>query len=88
VKFDLAGIRAEDIQVLLDGSRLTVRGTRRDWTITEGQQAYSMEISYNRFERSIELPLEDVGQVRFESEYRDGMFLVKVALQPAAQRDE
>jgi HSP20 family molecular chaperone IbpA len=88
VKFDLAGIRAEDIQVLLDGSRLTVRGTRRDWTITEGQQAYSMEISYNCFERSIELPLEDVGQVRFESEYRDGMFLVKVTLQPSAQRDE
>ena len=77
VKLDLAGVRPEDIEVELDGRRLTVRGVRRDWTILEGQQAYSMEISYNRFERQIELPL-NVETSRFASEYRDGMFLVSI----------
>ena len=77
VKFDLAGVRPGDIEVELDGGRLTVRGVRRDWTILEGQQAYSMEIAYNRFERRVELPV-NVEASQFASEYREGMFLVRI----------
>lgn len=77
VKFDLAGVRKQDIQVILDGVRLTVRGIRRDLTILDGQRAYSMEIEYNQFERTIELPV-NVETARFASEYRDGMFLVSI----------
>ena len=77
VKFDLAGVRKEDIQVVLDGKRLMVRGVRRDLTILDGQRAYSMEIEYNRFERVVELPI-NVETARFASDYRDGMFLVSV----------
>lgn len=77
IKFDLAGVRAEDIQILVDSDTLTVAGIRRDWTILEEQRAWSMEISYNRFERSVRLPcrLEDLS---LRSEYRDGMLLVIV----------
>ena len=78
VKFDLAGVRKEDIQVVLDGKRLTVRGVRRDLTILDGQRAYSMEIDYNQFERIVELPI-NVETARFASDYRDGMFLVSIA---------
>lgn len=77
VKFDLAGVRKEDIQVVLDGRRLVVRGVRRDLTILDGQRAYSMEIEYNQFERIVELPL-NVETARFASDYRDGMFLVSI----------
>lgn len=77
VKFDLAGVRREDIQVELDGRRLTVRGVRRDLTILDGTRAYSMEIAYNRFERIIDLPV-NVETARFASDYRDGMFLVSI----------
>lgn len=77
VKFDLAGVRKEDIQVVLDGKRLTVRGVRRDLTIVDGQRAYSMEIDYNQFERVVELPV-NVETARFASDYRDGMFLVSI----------
>lgn len=77
VKFDLAGVRKEDIQVKLDGRRLTVRGVRRDLTILEGQRAYSMEIAYNQFERVVELPM-NVETARFASEFCDGMFLVSI----------
>ena len=75
IKFDLAGVRKEDIQVILDGQRLTVRGIRRDMTILDGQRAYSMEIEYNRFERTVEFPVH-VESARFASDYRDGMFLL------------
>lgn len=80
VKFDLAGVRKEDIQVTLDSNRLIVRGIRRDLTIVDGQRAYSMEIDYNQFERVVELPV-DVETARFASDYRDGMFLVSVTPQ-------
>ena len=77
VKFDLAGVRKEDIQVTLDANRLIVRGIRRDLTIVDGQRAYSMEIDYNQFERVVELPV-NVETARFASDYRDGMFLVSI----------
>jgi HSP20 family protein len=77
VKFDLAGVRPEDIRVSLLGRRLTVEGTRRDWQIDEGQQHYCMEISYSHFERSVELPRE-LAQAQVSTEYRDGMLLVRL----------
>ena len=56
LKFDLAGVRPEDVQVRIAGSRVTVSGVRRDWILEQGYSYHSMEISYNRFERVIELP--------------------------------
>jgi len=77
VKFDLAGVRPEDISLTAGGSRLTVQGTRRDCSAEEGCRFYRMEIAYSRFERSVELPFEpDPGHMT--SEYRDGMLLVYV----------
>lgn len=75
VKFDLAGVRPEDIELRVEGNRLIVAGIRRDWKIVEDQQAYSMEIAYNRFQRSLELPC-DLEQAEVRSDYRDGMLLV------------
>jgi HSP20 family protein len=77
VKFDLAGVSAEEIQLRAEGRRLSVSGVRRDLTILDHQQAYSMEISYNRFERSVELPC-DLTQADIHHECRDGMLLVLI----------
>ena len=77
LKFNLAGVRANDIEVVCKGRQMVVRGVRRDATILEGQQAYSMEISYNRFSRTVNLPL-DCDQATITSDYRDGMFLVTI----------
>jgi HSP20 family protein len=77
VKLDLAGVRPEDIELRIAGRRLIVQGVRRDLSVLEEQLAYSMEISYNRFQRSVELPI-DIGQAEVRSEYRDGMLLVLI----------
>jgi len=77
IKFELAGVRPEDIAVSYDGSRLSVAGIRRDLFIEDGYNSYSMEISYSRFERTIKLS-EDIKPARVINEYRDGMLLVKV----------
>jgi HSP20 family protein len=77
VKFDLAGVRSEDIAVSFDGSRLSVSGIRRDLFVEEGYNSYSMEISYSRFERTIRLS-DNIKPAQVVTDYRDGMLLVKV----------
>jgi HSP20 family protein len=78
LKFDLAGVRLEDVSALVSRNRVTVSGIRRDWMLEDSSWChYSMEISYSRFERTIELP-EDLTSARFRLDYRDGILLVRI----------
>jgi len=77
LKFDLAGVRLEDVNVQLQGCRVTVSGVRRDWTAEQGFSHYMMEISYSRFERTIELPC-DLANARMALEYQEGILLIRV----------
>ncbi len=77
VKFDLAGVNASDVSVTIRGRRLTISGVRRDSFIEEGWSHYSMEISYNRFERSLILPVNlEHAQVTIAA--REGLLLVRM----------
>ncbi len=77
VKFDLAGVRPEDLSVSVAGQRLTVRGRRRDCTLEQGHRYYRMEIAYSHFERSVELPT-NLDPTRFSTEFDNGMLLVRL----------
>ena len=55
VRMELAGVRPEDTQVLVeDGRTLTVRGTRR--RAEETGRYYQMEVHYGAFQRRLRLP--------------------------------
>jgi HSP20 family protein len=77
VKFEVAGVRPEDLELTVLGNRLTLRGVRRDSTALEGCHYYQMEIAYSHFERSLTLPC-DLERADITSEYRDGMLLVRI----------
>ena len=77
VKFDLAGVRPEDVEVSVRGRCLIVSGVRRDWICQEELRCYSMEISYHRFQRAVELPCE-LDTVQVKTDYRFGMLLVRL----------
>jgi HSP20 family protein len=77
LKFDLAGVRPEDVMVAVRGRRVSVSGVRRDLMLEEGFSYYSMEISYNRFERSIEMPA-DLEHAQVMIEARNGLLLVRM----------
>ena len=77
LKFDLAGVRLEDVTVGIRGRRVSVSGFRRDWVVEEGCSYYSMEISYNQFERTIEMP-SNLDNARVTLEGRDGILLVRM----------
>jgi HSP20 family protein len=72
VKFDLAGVDPDDVTVRIVDHTLFVAGTRRDRTLKEGVWHYQMEITYSRFERSIQLPC-DLAHARVETEYTNGL---------------
>src|SRR5687768_12067100 len=77
IKLELAGVRREDIGVQIAGSQVRIIGHRRDFLVREGCTQYSMELSYNRLERLIQLPC-DLDRARLELELRDGILLVRV----------
>jgi HSP20 family protein len=83
LKYELAGVAPGDVEVVLHGRTVTVRGVRRDVRIEDNQQSYCMEISYNQFERSLELPCE-VDMLSAATQYRDGMLLVRLSCQEDA----
>jgi HSP20 family protein len=77
LKYELAGVLPREIQVTVAGRRVVVRGVRRDVRFEELRQSYSMEISYNQFERALELPC-DLDAMRVDTDYRDGMLIVRL----------
>ena len=79
LKFDLAGVRPEDILVQILGCRVSVSGVRRDWVLEEGCTYYCMEISYSSFERTIDLPCELHG-TQWTVEFLHGFVLVRLDL--------
>jgi len=77
LKFELAGVLPEDIELTVRGRTLRVRGTRRDCCWGKECRQVRMEIAYNRFERQVELP-DDLQFARIETEFRHGMLLVNI----------
>src|SRR5579871_1284662 len=77
LKFDLAGVQLEDVAVTVRGRLISVSGFRKDSIVEEGCSYYSMEISYNRFERTIEMPC-NLDHARVSLEARDGILLVRM----------
>ncbi|WP_179957557.1 Hsp20/alpha crystallin family protein [Exilibacterium tricleocarpae] len=75
LKVELAGVRAEDLQLRPQGRRLLLRGLRRDQLAPCIHISQSMEIAYNRFERVFDFAF-DVEAARIETEYRDGMLYI------------
>ncbi|HZU27920.1 MAG TPA: Hsp20/alpha crystallin family protein [Bryobacteraceae bacterium] len=77
LRFDLAGVRAEDVVITRQLSRIRVSGARRDQLVERGWTYYSMEIAWTRFERTIELPC-NVEEARLEMQLHNGILLVRV----------
>jgi HSP20 family protein len=77
IKFDLAGVRREDIQLTVQGRSLEVSGRRRDRCMEEGCIHYMLEISYSYFKRRIELPV-NLEHADITAEHREGMVLVRI----------
>lgn len=77
IKVELAGISREDLELAVDGLRLTISGARRDQCRTGKCSFQAMEIHYGAFESVVELPAGfDLSQAR--ATYQNGFLRVDV----------
>ena len=77
VKVDLAGICSDELEIEIRGSLLSIRGCRRDTHYREGFVFHQMEITYSRFEKTIEFPSPIEG-AKIRRDYRDGFLIIDV----------
>jgi len=83
-KGDLPGMKDSDVDVSLNGNRLTISGSREDEKRDESDQYYAHERSYGTFIRTFTLP-EDIDTEHVEAEFADGVLTVQVPKKAAAQ---
>jgi HSP20 family protein len=77
VKVDLAGVCADDLEIELEDSSLVIRGCRRDTFYQEGYSYHQMEITYSRFEKTLQFPCS-IQEGSLAHDYRDGFLIIKL----------
>jgi HSP20 family protein len=77
VKVDLAGVCMEELEIEIRDSLLSIRGCRKDTHVSEGCTYHQMEITYSRFEKSIQFPAPIEG-ASIRRDYTDGLFIIEV----------
>jgi HSP20 family protein len=80
-KADLPGIIEADLEISLEGTRLTVAGKREDEILKEGERTHLSERSHGRFSRTFTLP-EDVEGEKVVAELRNGVLTLMVPKRP------
>jgi HSP20 family protein len=77
VKVDLAGVSADDLEIVVHGATLHIAGCRRDTFYGEGFSYQQLEITYSRFEKVLHFPcsIEDTAIGR---DYRDGLLILRL----------
>jgi len=77
IRMEIAGIRREELSVVLEQDVLVIRGRRQDRLPGDGQTYHIMEVRYGCFERSFRLPrtIEPEG---IRARYRDGFLDIEV----------
>lgn len=75
VKAELPGMKADDVNVSVQGNVLTINGEKKQETEDKQENYYHVERRYGNFQRSVMLPSE-VDVDRIEAQHRDGVLTI------------
>lgn len=75
IKMEIAGVKEEDIEVVIQDGLLLVNGIRSD--SNERRSYHQMEIQFGKFSVGIELPVR-VNAEGATAEYRDGFLTIQL----------
>lgn len=70
VIMDIAGVKKEEIQVILEGQVLSISGIRREPAMTK-KHIHRLEIDFGHFEGTFRIP-QDIFAEKVEARYEDG----------------
>ena len=77
VQAEIPGIDAKDIDISVNGNRLTLQGERKQEEEKKGEHFHRIERSYGAFSRDIELPAQ-VDSDKVVATYKDGVLKVNL----------
>jgi len=83
VKAELPGVEDKDVEVLLSGNALTLKGEKREEKEEKEKGYYHMERRYGAFSRVIPLP-EGVETEKAEASYKNGILTIRVPRKESA----
>lgn len=72
VRVALPGVDSKDVEVTVEGDRLTIRGERKAKTEEQHGGRYVREFAYGAFERTLALP-EGVDSAKVQAKFANGM---------------
>jgi HSP20 family molecular chaperone IbpA len=75
IKVEIAGMRDEDLEVIIQGNQLLISGKRMD--SSERRAYHQMEIPYGKFVVNIELPV-GVNTDGASADYKDGFLTINL----------
>jgi HSP20 family protein len=78
---EMAGLKSEEIQVLMDGDILKISGVRANPRCEPNRRVHQMEIDFGPFERKVRLRMP-IDAERVQAVYRDGFLTIRI---PKAQ---
>ena len=77
VKVELAGVSVEDVEIDIQGNVLYIAGARKDRSCAVGVSFHQMEITYSRFEKTLQFPAPIEG-ARIEHNFEDGILMIQL----------
>ncbi|HVF50254.1 MAG TPA: Hsp20/alpha crystallin family protein [Pyrinomonadaceae bacterium] len=77
VKVELAGVSFDELEIKIEGETLLIEGCRRDSLCTETVYCHQLEITYSRFEKTIQFPCP-IESATVEQDYRDGLLILRL----------
>jgi len=77
VRMDIPGVKAEEIDIQINGNLLTVSGERKEEKEEKGRTFHRVERSEGSFSRTVSLPCE-VQEGKVSAEYKDGVLNVSM----------
>ncbi len=71
---DIAGVKKEEIQIIIEGQVLSISGMRREPALTK-KYIHRLEIDFGFFERTFRIPT-DIDPEKVEARYEDGFLYI------------
>ncbi|OGG87367.1 hypothetical protein A3B87_01355 [Candidatus Kuenenbacteria bacterium RIFCSPHIGHO2_02_FULL_39_13] len=75
VKSTLAGVRPEDLEVVVEGDNLIIRGQRKKEEVIDKEDCYYQECYWGGFERVVRLPIK-IDQDNMRARLKNGVLTV------------
>lgn len=84
LRFELPGVRTEDLDISLSGNVLTLTGEKSEQRDERRGRLHFSERSFGRFSRSVQIP-STADPDKVDAAYKDGVLVVTIGKRPDAR---